>query len=105
MPNRPSSARTRMKALRWAGLSSAAQRTWKASMNSIFTRLLLFGDRGCAAEVEGNSNLRRHTARSVESVEKRFCRSEISRIEPLREPVIDRLEGFNRLAGATLIAQ
>ena len=40
-----------------------------------------------------------------ESVEKRFCDLEIGRVEPLGEPVVDRLEERLRVGGTALIAQ
>jgi hypothetical protein len=40
----------------------------------------------------------------LESVEKRFCRPEIGRVEPLRKPLVDRLEERRCLGGSALIA-
>ncbi len=40
-----------------------------------------------------------------ESIEKRFCSLEISRVEPLGEPVVDRLENRYGVSGTALIAQ
>jgi ATP dependent DNA ligase domain len=40
-----------------------------------------------------------------ESVEKRFCRFEVGRVEPFGKPVVDRLEDCRRIGGTALIAQ
>jgi hypothetical protein len=40
-----------------------------------------------------------------ESVEKRFCRFEVGRVEPFGKPVIDRLEECRRIGGTALVAQ
>jgi hypothetical protein len=41
----------------------------------------------------------------LESIEKRFCRPEIRRVEALGEPVVDRLEERQRIRGLTLVAK
>jgi len=53
----------------------------------------------------GSRSARSQVGRFCESVEKRFCRFEVGRIEPFGEPVVDRLQECRRIGESTLIAQ